>query len=86
MGSLMSLALLAIVAIYAFYKADILINAKDMNVLSTINDMYYSPDDEFTYDNGFNIAVAFTAYDTNPEPILDPTIGEVVFNHYRWGP
>ena len=63
MGSMLSLALLAVVAVYAFFKADILINAKDVSVLSTINDMYYGPEDEFNYDNGFNIAVAFTAYD-----------------------
>ena len=83
---MLTLALLVVVVIYAFFKADILINAKDVSVLSTINDMYFSPDDAFTYDKGFNIAVGFTAYDSNPEPILDPTIGEVVFNHLRWGP
>ena len=32
------------------------------------------------------MAVAFTAYDSNPEPILDPTYGELVFNHFMWGP
>jgi len=86
MGSMLTLALLAVVIIYALVKADVLVNSKDVNVLSTINDMIFTPDDEFTYENGFNIAVGFTAYDSNPEPILDPTIGEVVFNHYRWGP
>ena len=86
MGSMLTLALLAVVIIYALVKADVLVNSKDVNVLSTINDMFFTPDDEFTYENGFNISVGFTAYDSNPEPILDPTIGEVVFNHYRWGP
>ena len=86
MGSMLTLVLLFVILIYAFVKADVLVNSKDVNVLSTINDMYYTPDDEFTFDNGFNIAAGFTAYDSNPEPILDPTIGEVVFNHFRWGP
>jgi len=86
MGSIMTLGLLFVVLIYAFVKADVLLNSKDVDVLSTVNDMHFSPDDEFTYDNGFSIAAGFTEYDSNPEPILDPTIGEVVFNHYRWGP
>ena len=34
---------------------------------------------------GLNIAAAFTAYDSETEPIDDPTIGEIVFNHYKWG-
>jgi len=85
MGSLCSLALLVVVLVYSFVKGDVLLNSKDVNVLSTINDMYFTPDDQFTYDMGFNIAAGFTAYDSNPEPILDPTIGEVIFNHFKWG-
>ena len=42
-------------------------------------------DDSVSYDNGFNIAVALTYDDNNPEPFDDPTIGQVVFNHYSWG-
>lgn len=42
-------------------------------------------DDKFTYDMGLNIAVALTRYDSDVEPFDDPTIGQVVFNHYKWG-
>jgi hypothetical protein len=34
---------------------------------------------------GLNFAVAFTGFDGKQEPIDDPTIGEIVFNHYKWG-
>jgi hypothetical protein len=48
--------------------------------------MFYTPDFKFSHDkDGFNIAAGFTAYDGSPEPILDPSYGELVFNHYRWG-
>lgn len=47
--------------------------------------MFYSWRDEFNHTNGFNFAVAFSAYDDDPEPILDPTYGELKFNHYFWG-
>ena len=86
MGSCISLALVFILALYAYQKADVLVGRKDVDVLSTVNDLAFTPDDIFDYSKGFNLAVAFTAYDSNPEPILDPTIGELVFNHYEWGP
>ena len=43
-------------------------------------------DDEyiFGYQNGFNIAVAFTGFTTNSEWELDPSYGEIVFNQYSW--
>lgn len=47
--------------------------------------MFYTYNDKFTEKQGFNFAVAFSAYDDNPEPILDPEYGELVFNHYYWG-
>ena len=31
------------------------------------------------------MAVAFTAFDEEKEPILDPTIGELAFKEYKWG-
>ncbi len=39
----------------------------------------------FDYTNGFNTAVAYISYDGNREPEDDPTVGELVFNHYKWG-
>ena len=32
-----------------------------------------------------NFAIAFTAYDDETEPILDESLGELVFNSYSWG-
>ena len=75
-----------IVLSYAYQKADVLKNKKDVDILSTISDSQFDPDYLFNFEKGFNIAAALTAYDSNPEPILDETIGELVFNHYFWGP
>ena len=33
----------------------------------------------FSADQGLNIAVGLTAFDDETEPILDPSIGEIVF-------
>ena len=65
-------------------KLDILIARKDVDILQTTNFLHYDDVSNFTSVNGFNIAVGFTAYDTNTEWILDPTYGELVFNHYSW--
>ena len=86
-GSIISLVILALTLLYAYMKTDVLLNKKDVNILSTINDQYFTPNDTFTFeDNGFNLAVAFTAYDSNPEPIIDPRYGTLEFNKYGWGP
>ena len=39
----------------------------------------------FDYEQGFNVAVAFSAYDSEREPILDPSIGELYFAVAKWG-
>ena len=85
MGALCSIILAVVTLAYAVQKADVLINRRDVDVLSTINDMEIAETDMFNYNNGFNIAVGFTAYDSNTEPILEPSIGELVFNHFTWG-
>eukprot|EP00354_Favella_ehrenbergii_P012467 CAMPEP_0170453360 /NCGR_PEP_ID=MMETSP0123-20130129/1963_1 /TAXON_ID=182087 /ORGANISM="Favella ehrenbergii, Strain Fehren 1" /LENGTH=142 /DNA_ID=CAMNT_0010715697 /DNA_START=180 /DNA_END=608 /DNA_ORIENTATION=- len=65
---------------------DVLLEKKDIDIVSTINELHYGDDFVFSYDNGFNIALAFTAYDSEREQILDPSYGELVFNSYEWGP
>jgi len=85
MGSLCSIILMALTILYSIQKADVLISKKDVDILSTINDDTYTSDDVFAYKNGFNIAVAFTAFDSESEWILDPTYGSLEFNHFSWG-
>ena len=85
MGAICSIILLLITAFYAYLKLMVLIEKTDVNILSSELDMYFSDTDEFTYANGLNIAVAFTAYDQETEWILTPEYGELVFNHASWG-
>ena len=77
---------ISLVVSFTMLKAEVLLNRKDVDVLSTINDRFFTPDDVINYEqNGFNIAAAFTAYDSSEEDILDPSYGELVFKHYYWG-
>ena len=84
-GSVCSLLLIAVTFVYAYFKFEVLLHKKDVNILSTIKDLHYN--DEFVFDssNGMNIAVAFTAYDDEKEWILDPSYGKLVFNEVKWG-
>ena len=73
-----------IMAVFFYLKLDVLINKKDVNILSTTNRLFYNDEDEFTFANNFNVAVAFTAYDDKEEWILDPTYGTLRFVEYSW--
>jgi hypothetical protein len=50
-----------------------------------INENFIDEGAIFDTSSGFAFAAAFTAYDGNPEPILLPEYGEVVFKKYFWG-
>ena len=84
-GLISSILLGIIVIMYAYLKTDVLINNKDVNLLQSINQYFYSDEDIFSYKNGLNIAVALTSYDENIEWILDRKYGELVFQVDAWG-
>ena len=46
---------------------------------------YFAEDKIISQEQGFNAAVAFTDWDSETEPILDPSIGELYFNALEWG-
>ena len=64
---------------------DVMISKKDVDILSTIKDRYFDDNFVFSYKNGLNFAVAFTAYDGERDWILDPSYGSLIFNSYSWG-
>ena len=84
-GALLSLILTFTILVYTYQKFDVFMAKKDVDILSTINDGAFDADFVFDYDSGLNFAFAFTAYDSNPNPILNETIGNIQFNHYKWG-
>ena len=78
-GLISSILLSIIIIMYGYLKTDTLINKKDVNLLSSINQFFYSDEDIFSYKNGLNMAVALTDYDENIEWILDRKYGQIVF-------
>ena len=55
-----------------------------MDTILAVKDNFFSDDDSFSGKQGFNIAVALTAFDNEEEYILDPSIGEVKFRYSEW--
>ena len=74
-GTILTILLATTMINFTFLKADVLINKKDVDVLSTINEDIFTSDTIYNYDNGFNVAAAITAFDSETEYILDATYG-----------
>ena len=53
--------------------------------MTTTKQRAYLPTDTFSYENGLNMAVAFTAYDNDDSYTLDLSYGEIIFKSYTWG-
>ena len=48
---------------------------------------FFTSDYVFSYEeSNLNFAAAFTAYDNVREPITDPSIGQLQFSVWSWGP
>ena len=77
--------LFIIIGAYTLQKFDVLVNRLDAELITQTNFNALTESDEFDSSKGFNIAAAYSAYDGETDPIDDLTVGEVVFNHYKWG-
>ena len=84
-GALCSLLIVILLVLYFYLKLDVLVYRKDVDVLSTLKDYQFDDREIFSHQNGFNIAVGYTAYDLGEEWLLDSTYGELIFNYYTWG-
>ena len=84
-GSIFSIILFIIVGLYAFQKMNIMINRTDNYVMTSTQDSYFDLDFKFGFEQGLNIAIAFTAFDYEKENILTPDIGRIVYREYTWG-
>ena len=74
-----------VVIAYAYQKTDVWLKKKDISIQYSTQDAYFTYEDVFDFSQGLNIGLAFTAYDTETEPILDPSYGRIVFNAFTWG-
>ena len=84
-GVFCTILLFFILLLFTAQKTEILITKSSVDTLSSTNIGYYDDDYVFDHAKGLFIAVAFTAWDNEPENILHPSIGEIVFTAEEWG-
>ncbi len=80
-GAICSIFLFVTISAYFFQKLDILINKRDVDLIQVTTFNAHTYEEQFDASMGLNFAAAFIKYDGKTEPIDDPTIGELVFNH-----
>ena len=86
----MSIVLFVLVCVFASVNVEILnkeyrVQDEPIKIMTTTQQRAYLPTDTFSFGNGLNIAVAFTAYDNDESFQLDPSYGEIIFHAYSWG-
>ena len=81
MGTIFSFISFMLVIGYATQKFDILISRKDVDIVLSVRENYFDDNEKFAGRQGFNIAVAFTGFDTIRESVLLPQFANIVFEY-----
>ena len=85
LGSLLSLATMVTLVIFAAYKLVDHFGDKDYTILVHEKKLFFDESEEFSYyGNNFMVAAAVTSLDGSPEDITDPEIGAIKFYRKQW--
>ena len=86
-GTVSSFLLVILLIVYTYYKFDIMLGKKDVDIISAVKENYFKPEYTFGAKQGFNIAVAvLNPYDPSSYKQLDRSYGHVRFKKFSWGP
>ena len=86
LGASLTLFMYAIVGVYTVQQIIIMVEKKNIDMVTATSEYFFSETDVFNEQMGLKFAVAFTGYDNIQEYDLPPEIGELVFTTYEWGP
>ena len=84
-GSLFTILVLLLIAIFSYRKFNIFLTRKDAETSQHVRVNNLDEKEKFSYKDGFNIAVGLTSFDDNTEWELDPSYGELRFRASTWG-
>ena len=73
-----------LIFIYAVVRIQIMSERSDDQYIQSVTDSYFT-EEPFTTEDGFNVAFALSAYDSEQEFIEDPDYGTLKAYHYEWG-
>lgn len=74
-GLICSMLMYALIFGYAYYKVDIMLNMKNVNMAETVYEKYFDEQDSFGAGQGLSLAIA--------NPGLEPKYGRIVFRMFR---
>ena len=85
MGSFLTFLMYAITIVFFYSKFMVLKHKTDITILRNVIDSEFTAEDAFTAEDGFFVAAALTAYDSETESIERPEYGELAISSWRWG-
>ena len=83
-GLIFTVLLYLIVGGYTLQKFEVMIRKTDVDSMSIDITNFYDDGYVFDYEQGLDIAVAFSYFDNERENISDPSIGKFVFVVEEW--
>ena len=84
-GALCSLIFIMISMVFLYSKIMVLVNVSRITVISNYQVGALTYEDKYSGEDGFFIAAALTAYDSETEPMDDPRYGDLTVGYYGWG-
>ena len=84
-GSLLTILFVTISVVFIYTKILTIVKKQDIDIMSVIEEAAISYDDKFDANDGFFVAAALTAYDSEEEIVEEERYGELVIEHYGWG-
>ena len=86
MGALSTFLLFVMLSAYTYYKCDIMLNKKDVEIISVVKQNYFKTDYKFSNKQGLNIAVAaLDPFEPSQYKQLDHSYGLIRFRKFQWG-
>ena len=83
-GVIISILGLILILCYGVFKYSIYSNGSDYSIVTEVVEHHFSDDYEFSAREGFRVAAAIVAGDTEDQSTEDPSIGSVKFFIKRW--
>ena len=85
LGSILSIATVVTLALFAFLKYMIMIGHDDTNIMISNKEYFYNDTDLVSDRLGFNIAFGISDFDGSPLSVEDPSYGYLVAEYRSWG-
>lgn len=77
-GTLISIAIVVALTAFTYYRISAVANRNGLQMAATMNEHYFTAEEEFGRDQGFAFAIALS------QP-LDPSIGDITIVADEWG-